>query len=218
EVAFSRIFRSRAMLLAMTQYFAANFTTFLCLSWMYPYLKDRYSLDDSKAALYTMFILLFGATAQWVTGVLVDRIFVSKWRRWSRGLPAMLGFLVSACGVALLPAAGDVQSAVAFFAVAAFGAEMTISPSWAFCIDIGGRKSGAVTGSMNMAGNLGSFVSANAFPFLNTLTGGASAYFFMVALLNITGALCWTRMVALRPSQNEQPSHHNDRGPATPVK
>jgi len=85
-------------------------------------------------------------------------------------------------------------AAVACFAVATFGVEITISPSWAYSMDIGGAASGAVTGTMNMAGNLASFVSANAFPYLNRLTGDASAYFFTAAALNALGAACWGRM------------------------
>ncbi len=47
---------------------------------------------------------------------------------------------------------------------------------------------------MNMAGNFGSFVSANAFPFLNRQTGGAAAYFAAVAVLSGAAAVCWTGM------------------------
>ncbi len=47
---------------------------------------------------------------------------------------------------------------------------------------------------MNMAGNFGSFVSANAFPLLNRLTGGAAAYFGAVAILSAVAAICWTGM------------------------
>lgn len=194
--------RSRPMLLAMLQYFITNFTTFLCLSWMYPYLQSQYSLTGADAAFYSMIVLLLGATAQWATGFLVDRLYVSKWRFWSRALPAMLGFAVSAAGVALLPSASSVQVATVFFTIAAFGAEMTIAPSWAWCIDLGGRRSGALTGSMNTAGNLGSFVSANAFPFLQGLTGTASAYFLLVAVLNVAAALCWLGMVGAGQRQD----------------
>ncbi len=83
---------------------------------------------------------------------------------------------------------------MAFFGIATLGAELTISPSWTFCLDIAGNRSGEVTGTMNMAGNLGSFVSANGFPFLNRLTGGAGAYFGLVAALSAVAALCWTGM------------------------
>jgi ACS family glucarate transporter-like MFS transporter len=193
-VGFGAVFRSRRMLLGMFQYFVVNFTTFLCLSWMLPYLKQRYSLSSADAAFYAMIPLLVGATAQWFTGFMVDRLYRSERRSWSRRLPAILGFLVSAAGVASLPLATDVGTATACFTIAAFGAEMVITPSWAFCMDIGGRKSGAVSGSMNMFGNLGSFVSANLFPYLQGLTGDASAYFFTVMTLNLVSAGCWVAM------------------------
>jgi ACS family glucarate transporter-like MFS transporter len=186
---------SPALWLAMVQYFAANFTTFLCLSWMLPYLKDRYGLSPADAALYSMIPLLVAASSQWATGAFVDRLYRSGWRRWSRRLPAVAGFAVSAAGIVLIPAAGDVRAAVALFTVAVFGVEMTISPSWAFCLDLGGERSGAVTGAMNMAGNIGSFVSANAFPFLRQMTGAADAYFCLVGFLNLAGAACWLAMI-----------------------
>ena len=50
--------------------------------------------------------------------------------------------------------------------LAMFGADMTLPPSWAFCIDIGRANAGAVSGTMNMAGNIGSFVTSLAFPYL----------------------------------------------------
>src|SRR5438270_3032720 len=68
ELSLARVFRSRAMLLAMMQYFATNFITFLCLSWMLPYLKERYRLPASEAAFFAMIPLLVGATSQWATG------------------------------------------------------------------------------------------------------------------------------------------------------
>jgi ACS family glucarate transporter-like MFS transporter len=61
-------------------------------------------------------------------------------------------------------------------------------------MDVGGKNSGAVSGSMNMVGNLGSFVSANAFPYLFSLTGSANAYFRVAAFLNILSIPCWVWM------------------------
>lgn len=185
ELSFGTIFRSRPMLLAMSQYFIVNFTTFLCLTWMLPYLKQRFALSAAQAAFYAMIPLLIGATAQWATGTMVDRLYRSKYRAWSRRLPAMTGFVVSAAGICAIPLVDDVRTVVALFTIAAFGAEMTISPSWAFCMDIGGRKSGAISGAMNMLGNLGSFVSANLFPVLGP------EYFTVVMLLNLYSAVAW---------------------------
>lgn len=197
SVRFTDLFRSGRMLLAMAQYFVVNFTTFLCLSWMLPYLKQRYTLSATDAASWAMTPLLVGATSQWFTGWLVDSLYRSPYKAWSRRLPAIIGFCISAIGVGSLPYAADVRMAVLGFTMAAFGAEMVISPSWAFCMDLGGKKSGAVTGSMNMLGNLGSFVSANLFPLLQAQTGSADAYFFLVMGLNVLSAICWVRMKSL---------------------
>jgi ACS family glucarate transporter-like MFS transporter len=191
---FGEVFRSRAMALNMFQYFAGNFTFFICLTWMLPYLQQRYGLSLASAAGYATIPLLFGGTAQWVAGFAVDALYRSRWRAWSRRLPAIAGFLLAAGAVLAVSFMETPAAAVACFALATFGADMTISPSWAYCIDIGGRNSGAVSGSMNMIGNLGSFVSANAFPLLFGLTGGAFAYFAIAALLNLGAIACWCFM------------------------
>jgi ACS family glucarate transporter-like MFS transporter len=194
EQSFGAVFRSPAMMLAMVQYFAGNFTFFICLSWMLPYLKDRFSLSDAAAARYAMMPLLFGATAQWVAGFAVDRLHASSWRPWSRRIPAISGFILAIAGMIALTIAGSPVAAATCFALAAFGADLTISPSWTFCQDIGGRNSGAVSGSMNMVGNFGSFVSSIAFPWLIALTGSAGAYFLLAALLNVAAIVCWLWM------------------------
>ena len=65
--------RYRGVGLAMAQYFATNFTTFLVLSWMLPYMKKQYSLSDSRAAAYVMAPLLTAAAAQWLAGRCLSR-------------------------------------------------------------------------------------------------------------------------------------------------
>ncbi len=188
------IFRSRAMLQVMAQYFSSNFTFFLCLTWMLPYLMERYHLTRERASWYSMTILLVGATAQWVSGFLTDWLY-QRYPRWSRRAPAFAGFVVAASALLILTQANTPEMAVALFTLATFGTEMTISPSWAYCIDIGGGKSGAVSGAMNMVGNLGGFVSASAFPALARWNGGdASLYFLVAALMNVTSAIFWLRM------------------------
>lgn len=194
EPPLGEIFRSRAMLQVMGQYFASNFTFFLCLTWMLPYLMERYHLPRDRASWYAMTILLVGATAQWVSGFLTDWLY-RRHPSWSRRGPAMGGFVLASTALLFLTQANSVEMAVALFTLATFGTEMTISPSWAYCIDIGGGKSGSVSGAMNMVGNLGGFVSASAFPALARWNGGdAGLYFLLAAALNVASAVLWLRM------------------------
>lgn len=180
--------------LAMMQYFATNFTTFLCLSWMNPYLKQRYALSTAEAAQWTMVPLLVGATAQWISGSVVDRLYVSRYKNYSRMAPAAIGFVIAAAGAISIPFAESAGMAAACFAIAALGAELTISPSWAFCIDLGGKNSGSISGAMNTAGNLGSFVSANVFPWIQGTYGTADPYFYLLCAMNLASAWAWLGM------------------------
>lgn len=194
KLSFGQVFRSRVMALTMFQYFAGNFTFFICISWFHPYLVSKYGITQGEAATYAMVPLLLGATANWVAGSFVDALYKSGLRAWSRRLPAIIGFAIATCGVLAVTFVDSATAAVAAFAIATFGVEMTISPSWAFCLDLGGANSGAVSASMNMAGNFGGFVSANAFPLLGRLSGSSSSYFRVAAGLNLLAMLCWFLM------------------------
>lgn len=186
--------------LAMVQYFAENFTFFICMSWMLPWLQQRFSLSPMEAARYAMIPLLAGASAQWAAGLLVDRLYgMRRWRPWSRRLPAMTGFALAAAGLIATAQAPSPGAAVFWLAVTTFAADLTIAPSWAYCADIGGPHTAALSGAMNMVGNFGSVLSGLAFPVLSQWTGSSSSYFYTAAALNVAAVCCWWRMISPEP-------------------
>ena len=75
---------------------------------------------------------------------------------------------------------------------------MTLPPSWALCVDIGKKNAGAVSGTMNMAGNIGSFLTALAFPYLTDWTGSVDYFFYVAAALNVLAILLWLQVKADR--------------------
>jgi ACS family glucarate transporter-like MFS transporter len=186
-------FPALQMTLACFQYFAGNFTFFICLTWMFSYLQTRYSLTAQAAAAYSVIPLLAGASSQWISGRSVDWIY-RRVPRWSRRGPAAAGFLLAAAALLALPGAESALAASLWFAVAAFGADSTISPSWTFCQDIGGMHTAALSGLMNMIGNFGAMASAALFPLLRTNSGEPIPYFVAAAALNGASALAWLRM------------------------
>jgi ACS family glucarate transporter-like MFS transporter len=183
----------------MVQYFAVNFTFFICISWMLPYLRSQYHLNASLGAAYAMIPLLSCVPSQWLSGWIVDRLYRSSLRSWSRRLPGMLGMALAATGILLAIQASTPSAAVVCFTMAAFGVDMTISPSFVFCADIAGENVGSVSAAMNMVGNFGAFVTASAFPYLHAATSSATAYFLVAGLLNLGGVFCWFKMRSVQP-------------------
>jgi MFS transporter, ACS family, glucarate transporter len=210
----SQLFSKPTIWLTMVQYFASNFTFFICLSWMLPYLQDRFQLSAIEAGQYAMIPLMFAAVSQWTSGWMVDRLYASsRWCRWSRRLPAAGGFLLGAIGLTLVTQVESPALVVACFTMAVFGADMTISPSWTHCVDLAGKHAGVVSGTMNMAGNIGGFLSSIAFPYLLMWTGTATSYFVLAAILNALGLLCWLGMTPVMKAEPLPASGSHDREP-----
>ena len=202
EIPLIQIVTSANMLLAMFQYIASNITFFISITWLLPYMEDRWG---EGASSYSAVPLIFGAISLCFSGSMVTYLYKRGFPVASRRLPAVIGFVLGAFGL-LLCTVIDTESPLLFaltFGIAIFGVEMVISPSWSFCMDIGGERSGAVSGSMNMLGNLGAAASAVLFPYfvanvtlpvIAETTGTANSFFAFAAVMNVLAAIAWLFM------------------------
>ncbi len=188
------ILSSKNVILAMIQYIGSNFIFFFMLTWLFPYIKAKYELSLVSTGFYAMLPLLAGAVGNWVSGFMVDSIYRKGHWKKSRQLPATIGFILVVIGILSSLYMDTALGAVLCLSVAIFGADMTLSPSWSFCMDIGEENSGKVSGMMNMAGNLGSFTTALAFPYLQEWTGSNEPFFYVAAVLGVISILCWSFM------------------------
>jgi len=189
-----KLFGSKNVWLAMLQYFGSNFTFFFCLTWLFPHLKSKYNLDMVETGIYASAPLMAGAVGNWFSGWLVDRIYRSGHWKMSRRLPAVIGFSLVIAGLISSVYTTNIGTNIIFLSIAIFGADMTLSPSWSFCIDIGKEYSGSVSGTMNMAGNLGSFLTALAFPYMIAWTGSEVPFFFLAAFMSLVSIFAWLGM------------------------
>jgi ACS family glucarate transporter-like MFS transporter len=125
---------------------------------------------------------------------MVDYIYKrGKWAL-SRKATAITGFVLATTGLLVSVYMTTPLMAVVFLSLATFGADMTLSPSWSACNDTGKSASGAVSGTMNMAGNLGSFITALAFPYLKVWSGSVVPFFFIGAALNLIAIGLWLKI------------------------
>lgn len=194
KISMANLLKSKNIWLAMGQYFCSNFTFFFALTWLFPHVKSEYGLNTLEAGFYTAIPLIFGALGNWTSGALSDRIYKKgNWDK-SRIYPASIGFFLAALGLIGSIYMDSAVGAIAFLSIAIFGADMTLPPSWAFCVDIGKEHSGAVSGTMNMAGNIGAFLTALAFPYLQAWTESTTPFFVVGAILNSIAIVLWYQM------------------------
>ncbi len=98
---------------------------------------------------------------------------------------------------------GKIQ--VFIFLSLAFGViDLMLPSAWAVCMDVGRKFSGAISGAMNTAGNLGGFVSASLFGYLVKATGNYNFPLFVISGMLIISALLFLRIDASRPLITEE--------------
>jgi ACS family glucarate transporter-like MFS transporter len=188
------LFSSSNVWMAMAQYICSNFTFYFTLTWMFPFIKEKFAMNPVEAGMYASVPLFAGAAGNWFSGILVDAIYRKGNLKLSRRLPSIIGFILAAFGMVMVTLSDSSSSSIIFLALAVFGADMTLSPSWAFCIDIGKENAGVVSGTMNMAGNLGAFITIIAYPYLFSWTGSNLPFFYICAGLSIFAIFMWSMM------------------------
>lgn len=198
------ILGSKNVMLAMIQYIGSNFIFFFMLTWLFPYIKGKYDLNLVTTGFYAMLPLLAGAAGNWVSGYTVDAIYKKGNWKLSRQIPAIIGFALVVIGILSSLYMETALGAVLCLSIAIFGADMTLSPSWSFCMDIGKEHSGKVSGMMNMAGNLGAFSTALAFPYLLAWTGSNEPFFYVAAFLGVVAIFCWLFMDSSKAIRHEK--------------
>ena len=190
----SKLYKSSNVWMAMVQYICSNFTFYFTLTWMFPFIKEKFAMSPVEAGMYASIPLIAGAVGNWFSGILVDAIYRTGNLKLSRRLPSFIGFALAAFGMVMVTISDTSSASIIFLAIAVFGADMTLSPSWAFCIDIGKENAGVVSGTMNMAGNLGAFVTIIAYPYLFSWTGSNLPFFYICAGLSIIAIVMWSMM------------------------
>jgi len=193
------ILRSRDLWYLSTIYFCYGWVLWLYLAWFPTYLREARHFTQLGMGLASLPLL--AATATNVAGGLLSDRLAHQWNDLRRGrlMVSICGFAIA--GIALLPGvlAASPTAALVCLTIALAGLELTVSVSWAICIDIGGDFSGSVSSVMNTWGNVGGAVSAVMVGYLATLFGWTSP-FLLASALCLFSALLVSRIDPGRPA------------------
>jgi sugar phosphate permease len=167
-----KVLRSWNLWKIMLMYHTYCWGSFFYLSWMPVYLQSGRGFSEQEMKIYAMLPFVGGAIGNLFGGWLSD-VFTRRFGlRIGRRLVGSAGLMLSGLcllGTGITP---DRYLAVAFLTFGYFSMDCMLPVAWSLCLDVGRNNAGAVTGAMNMAGQIGSFVSSVAFGVLVQWLGG----------------------------------------------
>jgi len=155
--------RSANLWKIMLMYHTYCWGGFFYLSWLHTYLAKGRNFEGDELKFLSMLPFLAGAAGNLTGGALSDFLVKRFGLGLGRRVVGTAGLAVSALCVFGTGVTPDRYVAVALLSLGYFAMDCMLPVSWSICLDVGRKYAGTVTGAMNTAGQLGSFLSSIAF-------------------------------------------------------
>jgi MFS transporter, ACS family, glucarate transporter len=204
HVPWKKLFSSRTVWCLCGQYFACSYCFYFFITWFPTYLLKHRGFDVKQSALLAGTPLLLGACgslfAGWISPILSRRS--GDRRKVRRGLGAAGS--AGAAGLLILATwLTDPYLAVAAIALVAFCNDIQLPGAWTACMDVGGKYVGTLSGTMNMMGNIGGFLSPIVTGYIVQGTGHWDLAFYVTAAAYLLGVFFWLAMDPVTPLEEQ---------------
>ena len=192
-IPWKKMMQNRQFWLILAMYFFYAWGSWFFFSWFPRFMEVGRGFDKSELTYVIAIPFVMSMIGNIAGGYLSSKFSLKYGLKVGRRLLGVGGLAVSAIFM-FLAAFIPGKTEVFVFLSLAFGViDLMLPSAWAICSDIGGRYSGAVSGAMNTAGNIGGFVCATAFGYLIEATGNYNAPLFVItAMLAIAAILFWS--------------------------
>ena len=198
------LFTSRTAWCLYGQYFACSYSFYFFITWFPTYLLEARHFELGKGSVLAGLPLFLGAggslIAGWVLSALGRRPGGTAWSRRALGA---IGSIGAACLLLTPTWLGNPSLAVAAIGLVGFCNDIQLPGAWASCMDVGGKAVATLSGSMNMMGNIGGFVSPIVCGYIVKTTGNWNLAFYVTAGAYLLGAFCWLAMDPVTPLEEQ---------------
>lgn len=194
-----QMFAKPQLWLILCMYGSYAWGSWFFFAWLPTFLVKGRGFTESEMAIASSIPFLLGTVSNIAGGYISDasiRLWGLKNGRRRVGVSALT---VSA--VTLLAAAftTDRIATVALLAASFAIMDLMLPSAWAICLDIGGSHSGAVTGAMNTAGQLGGFLCTLIFGYVVKYFDSYNAPLVGIAAMLTLAAVLFSRIDATQP-------------------
>lgn len=189
---------NRQMWIIIMMYGSYAWVSWFYFSWLHTFLVKARGFTESEMAFASALPFLLGTAANVAGGYLSDFAVKKLGARRGRTMVGSSCLVLSAC---FLIATGLTTGKIAALVLLALGfgvSDLMLPSAWAICLDIGGKHSGAVTGAMNTAGQLGGFLCTVIFGYVVTYFHSYNAPLLLIAGMLLFSATMFSRIDATR--------------------
>jgi ACS family glucarate transporter-like MFS transporter len=188
-------FRSRNFQMLLWMYFTYCYGSFFFLSWLQTYLVKGRGFSE-KDLLLSTFPFILGALANLAGGFSSDALVRRRGLKNGRRTIAMIGLSASALFTVATLLTPNKYVALVFLALSYAGSDFMLPTAWAVCLDIGKKYAGAVTGAMNTAGQIGSFISSVCFGYIVKYSHSYELPLIPITVMLVISAALWLKIDA----------------------
>ncbi len=194
-----KVFRAPGLLPLCLQYFANNCGFYFFITWLPEYLRNAHGMQAGELALFAGLPLTLSAVADVSGGMTTDWLARKFGVRIGYGLAGGVAYAIGAVVMGFGAAASDGQLAGILIAVAGALSMVTLAPSWATAIALGGENAGLMGAVMNTAGQVGGILCPIVVAYLVRQYGDWSLPIYVLSGVYAVAALCW---LFIRPDAN----------------
>lgn len=155
----------------MGMYHCLLYGAYFYMSWMPKYLQNGRGIPKSELGWMVSLPFVLGMAGCLAGGFASDYLVKKRGLRQGRSYVGMFGLVMAGICMIIGSFVQDTSIAIIFLALGLAFKDFTLPVSWAAATDIGGDHAGSVSGTMGLAGQLGSAIMATAFGFILHATG-----------------------------------------------
>jgi MFS transporter, ACS family, glucarate transporter len=184
------------------QYVALSYGWYFYVTWLPTYLREVRGTSVKMGALLAGLPLLLGGVGCLISGWTIPRLGRTLGSiGLARRIVAIVGFVGASASIFVFTKIQDPTQAMIVLGLAGLFNDFVMPAAWAACMDVGGRYSGTVSGSMNMMGNIAGALSPLGVGYLLSWTGSWPLTFYVSAAVYSLGAVCWLFLDAETPME-----------------
>ncbi|QJW90994.1 MFS transporter [Spirosoma taeanense] len=168
-------------------------------NWSATYFQEGRGMTEDDTKNFISLSYFLGAIGCVIGGLLSDALSKRYGLKLGRRAVGMGGLGLSSVFFLFAGLATDNQTAGYLLATCVLLKDLALPVAFAVCVDIGQRNAGAVTGSMNFAGQLGGFFITILFGTIVEQTHNFNYPLFLIAGCLLVSALLWLKIDPTKP-------------------